>query len=435
VNFDVKQIRERFPALAVTDSGRPRVYLDNPAGTQVPQQVIDRMLHAIVHCNANLYGNFTTSRQATELSRLAHVAMADFLNAASEREIVFGPNMTTLTFAMTRSLAPLLKRGDEIILTRMEHDGNASPWRIMAEELGLVVRRLDFNRHTYRFDLDQLDALIGERTRFAAINYASNLTGTINDVAEICRRVRAAGGISYVDAVQYAPHGPIDVQRLGADFLVCSAYKFYGPHQGVLWGREEMLERLRPYKLRVSPNALPGRFETGTQSLEGQAGTLGAVEYLTWIGETMGRQHLPRYAGLAGRRRTLHAAMAAIADYERQLSTRLIAGLQRLPGVVIHGITDPALFEWRVPTVSISRPGVDPAALAQALDARGIFVWNGSAYAIDVVEWLGLAEQGGVVRFGPTHYNTVEEIDFTLAALEHSLAAPAASGGSRAHGY
>jgi cysteine desulfurase family protein (TIGR01976 family) len=419
MSLDLDHIRPLFPALDVHDHGRRRTYLDNPAGTQVPRQVIDRMLHALVHCNANMGGNFTTTREATELSHLAHVAMADFYNASSDREIVFGPNSTSLTFVVTRAIAHLFEEGDEIIVTRMEHDANASPWRILAEERGLVIKRLDFDRSTYQLDLDQLDELITPRTRFAAINYASNVLGTINDVREICRRIRAAGGLTYIDAVQFAPHGPIDVQDIGCDFLVASAYKFYGPHQGVLWAREELLERLHPYKLRVASNDLPGRFETGTQSLEGQAGTLGAVEYLEWVGKTMGAE----FQGTNANQRTdhVHAGLRAMAAYEETLSTRLINGFLHLDGVVVHGITDPAQFAKRVPTVSISKPGMQPAAMASALDEKGIFVWDGHSYAIDVIEWLGLADRGGVVRFGPTHYNTIEEIDFALAAVADFL--------------
>jgi cysteine desulfurase family protein (TIGR01976 family) len=421
MSLDLDHIRPLFPALDVHDHGRRRTYLDNPAGTQVPRQVIDRMLHALVHCNANMGGNFTTTREATELSHMAHVAMADMYNANSDREIVFGPNSTSLTFVITRAIAHLFEEGDEIIVTRMEHDANASPWRILAEERGLVIKRLDFDRSTYQLDLGQLDELITPRTRFAAINYASNVLGTINDVREICRRVKAVGGLTYVDAVQYAPHGPIDVQELGCDFLVASAYKFYGPHQGVLWAREELLERLHPYKLRVASNDLPGRFETGTQSLEGQAGTLGAVDYLEWIGKTMGTEFVNAVTGASERTLHVHAGLRAMAAYEETLSTRLIEGFLGMEGVIVHGITDPVQFAKRVPTVSISKPGMQPAAMATALDEAGIFVWDGHSYAIDVIEWLGLAERGGVVRFGPTHYNTIEEIDFALNAVSDFL--------------
>lgn len=421
MSLNIDRIRPLFPALDVHDHGRRRTYLDNPAGTQVPRQVIDRMLHALVHCNANMGGNFTTTREATALVDSAHAAMADFYNANSAREIVFGPNSTSLAFVITRAIAHLFTEGDEIIVTRMEHDANASPWRILAEERGLVLKRLDFDRSNYELNVEQLDELITDRTRFAAINYASNLLGTINDVKGICSRLRAAGGLTYIDAVQYAPHGPIDVQELGCDFLVSSAYKFYGPHQGVLWAREELLEKLHPYKLRVSSNELPGRFETGTQSLEGQAGTLGAVDYLEWVGQTMGTEFKIVNRSHTERTSNVHAGLRAMASYEETLSTRLIEGLVGLDDVIVHGITDPAQYSKRVPTVSISKPGMRPADMASALDDKGIFVWDGHSYALDVVEWLGLADKGGVVRFGPTHYNTIEEIDFTLEVVADFL--------------
>jgi cysteine desulfurase family protein (TIGR01976 family) len=311
--LDIAKVRAQFPALALTDRGGPRVYFDNPAGTQVPQIVVDRMVSALIDSNANMNGNFRTSREATEISRQAHLAMADFFNANSENEVIFGPNMTSLTFMMARVLATQFSPGDEIILTQMEHDGNASPWRIMAEEHGLIVKRLEFDRNTYEIDLGLLDSLITPRTKFAAINYSSNILGTINDVKAMCTKYRAAGVLTYVDAVQFAPHGAIDVQDLGCDFLVASAYKFYGPHQGVLWGREELLNSLPAYKLRVVKDVSPGRYETGTQSLEGQAGTHGALEYMQWVGTTMGQEHLNDNPNHRQRTREIHAGLKAMA--------------------------------------------------------------------------------------------------------------------------
>ena len=422
MTFDLATIRTQFPALSLQHDGRPRVYFDNPAGTQVPRQVLDRMTTAMVDCNANMHGNFRTSRAATELVDQAHLAMADFYNAASEREVVFGPNMTSLTFMMTRVLGPRFQPGDELITTHMEHDGNNTPWRTMAAERGMVVKTLPFDRTTYEVDLDELDSLITDRTRFAAINFSSNILGTINPVSQMCARLRAAGALTYIDAVQYAPHGPIDVQALGCDFLVSSAYKFYGPHQGVLWGREELLQSLPAYKLRVVDDVPPGKFETGTQSLEGQAGTLGAIEYLQWLGATMGVTHAQSTPGLRPRTRDLHAAMAAMADYEHGLSRRLITGLQQFEGVEVRGITDPAAFERRVPTVSITKQGMVPCDLAAFLDDHGVYVWDGHSYALPVIEWLGLQDLGGVVRIGPTHYNTLDEVDTVLELIGEFLA-------------
>lgn len=423
MSLDLATIRAQFPALALRHDARPRVYLDNPAGTQVPTVVLDRMRTTMVEHNANMHGHFRTSDEATELVHQAHLAMADFYHASSEREIVFGPNMTTLTFQMTRVLGPRFQEGDEIITTHMEHDGNNTPWRRMAAERGLVVKTLPFDRDTYEFDLAELDGLITDRTRFAAVNYASNLLGTINPIPEMCRRLRDAGVITYVDAVQYAPHGPIDVQALGCDFLVSSAYKWYGPHQGVLWGREELLQSFDAYKLSVVPDECPDKFETGTQSLESQAGVIGAIEYLQWLGREMGAEHLSADTSLPVRTREVHAAMVAMAEYEHALSGRLIEGLQAIDGVRVHGITDPAAFARRVPTVSFTRPGMVPSEMARWLDGHGVYVWDGHSYALPVVQFLGLEQSGGVVRVGPTHYNTLDEIDTVVALAAEFLRA------------
>jgi cysteine desulfurase family protein (TIGR01976 family) len=414
MGYDVEKIRQQFPALAIPHGqGIPRVYLDNPAGTQVPNQVLDRMRDAMVRCNANMHGAFQTTRDATELVDETHRALADLYHARSEREIVIGQNMTTLTFMMTRVLGPRFGEGDELITTHMEHDGNNTPWRTMAAERGMVVRTLPFDPGTYEFDLDELDSLITERTRFAALNFASNLLGTINPIKQMTSRLHAAGALVYVDAVQYAPHGPIDVQDLDVDFLVSSAYKWYGPHQGVLYGREELLAELDAYKLRVVPNQTPDKFETGTQSLEGQAGILGALDYLQWLGRTMG----PGLGEVgASRTQELHAALDAMAEYEQALSVRLIEGLQSIDGVVVRGITDPKAVERRVPTVSFTREGLDPEAIAMYLDEHGVYVWNGHNYALPVVEFLGIGA-GGCVRVGPTHYNTLSELDTAVRLI------------------
>ena len=416
MSLSVELIRACFPALAVTDAGRPRIYLDNPSGTQVPTQTIERMTRHLIHDNSNSSMPFATSVASTQVAHEAHVALADFVNAASHREIVIGPNMTTLTFAFSRSIAHLLSPGDEIIVSRMDHDGNVRPWEIMAEEHGLILKRLDFNPATYQFDLDDLAALIGPRTRFAAFCYASNVLGTVNDVTTMCKLLREAEVLTWIDAVQYAPHGPIDVAAIGCDFLVCSAYKFFGPHQGVLWAREALLDRLRPYKLRAAGDALPGRFETGTPSYEALAGMLGTMEYLEWVGATLAQTQHAALGHLDGRRRSLHAAMAAIGEYEQTLGRHLIDALGALPGVRIHGISDPQQLHKRAPTVSITAPGMDPAIAARRLGEMGIFVTHGHNYALHPIERLGLTE-GGVLRIGPSHYNTAAELTTTLEAL------------------
>jgi cysteine desulfurase family protein (TIGR01976 family) len=428
--LDITAVRAHFPALATTDDGRPRIYLDNPAGTQVPRQVIDRTTEYFTRWNANLGSEHAASRRSDQIVAAAHQAMADFLGAASPREVVLGANMTSLTFALSRSLAHLLAPGDEILLTRLEHDANVRPWEILAEERGLVVKRIDFDPATGELDLTSLDRLVTERTRFAATSYASNVLGTINDVAAIARAVRAAGGLTFVDAVHYAPHGPIDVDALGCDFLVCSPYKFFGPHLGALWAREELLERLPPYKVRAAADELPGRFETGTQPHELYAGLLGAFDYLEWLGRELGREGEVA-SGVArspaagrpatGARPGILAAMNAIRGYEKELAVALLDGLRSVPGVRIHGIVAPFALDRRVPTVSISVEGKSPFDITRRLGERGIFATNGTGYALSVIERLGLADRGGVVRLGCVHYNTRDEIAAAVGRLRESI--------------
>lgn len=420
--FDLDTIRSRFPALATTDDGRARVYFDNPAGTQVPQAVVDRMAECLLEANANLGGFFATSQRAGEIVAEAHAAMADLLNAASPDEIVFGQNMTTLTFHVSRSIGRLFRPGDEIVLSRMDHDANVTPWRLLARDLGLEIRWLPFDTETFELDSAAVDAVLTERTRLVCVGLASNLTGTVNDVAAICRRAREAGALTYVDAVQSVPHLATDVQAIGCDFLVCSAYKFFGPHQGILWGRREVLERLEPYKVRPAPDTLPGAFETGTLSHEGLAGTAAAVDYLAWLGETMGGEHVTRNERYpAGRRRFVHAAMDCIAEYEAGLAARLVEGLTRLPGVKVQGITAPEALARRIPTVSFTSATRTPDAIARALAEQGIFVWSGHNYAVECAMALGIYDTGGAVRIGPVHYNGADEIDRLLQALETIL--------------
>ncbi|HEV2364311.1 MAG TPA: cysteine desulfurase-like protein [Caulobacteraceae bacterium] len=412
--LDVAAVRTQFPALEVSDNGVPRVHLDNPAGTQVPQRVIERMTDYLARTNANRGGLFSTSRQSDAVIGAARAAVADFFGAGSAEEIVFGANMTSLAYLIARTLAPRIGPGDEVLVTRMDHDGNVSPWKQMAESRGAALTWLDFDPNTYRYDYPCLERVIGPRTRFAAVNYASNITGTINDVGEIARRVRAAGGLTFVDAVQFAPHGDIDVGALGCDFLAASAYKFYGPHAGVLWGRRELLEDLRPPKLRASADAVPERYEIGCQSHEAIAGILGAIEYYA----ELGAEGAARGSSTPDKIRLAKGRMRA---HEEALAGRLIAGLQSLRGVRIHGLTGANEMSERVSTVSVSVPGRAPQTLAKALGARNIFVWSGHNYALELIDRLGLAEAGGVLRFGPVHYNTFAEIDLALGALEDAL--------------
>jgi cysteine desulfurase family protein (TIGR01976 family) len=417
-DFPIDLIRQEFPALALGNDGRPAVFFDNPAGTQIPRRVLERMQDTLMNRNANLGGFFPTSRRAGELVAQAHQALADFYNASSWEEIVFGQNMTTLTLHMSRCIGRQLKSGDEIILSRMDHDANVAPWLLLAEDRELKVRWLDFSVESYEFEDDALDGLLSPRTRLLAVGSASNCTGTINDVKSLAAKARAAGALVYVDAVQLAPHQVIDVKDLGADIVVSSAYKWFGPHQGVLWGRRDVLERISPYKVRPAGDGLPERFETGTQSHEGMAGCLGAIEYLAWIGRTFAEARHRPSAGLSGERNAIQAGFAVIGEWEQQLCRRLIEGLSERKGVRIRGITNSNALHRRVPTVSFTLEGRDPADLAKAFAARDIFVWSGHNYAVEPVRRLGLLEKGGVLRAGLAHYNTPDEVERFLTTLD-----------------
>jgi len=418
MTLDLNRIRAQFPALALTDEGRARVYLDNPGGTQVPQKVIDRMTHYLIHMNSNKDGEFRTSRDSDALLNDAHAAMADLLNAASADEVVFGANMTTLTFAMSRAIGRNLKPGDEIIVTRLDHDGDISPWLLLAEDKGATVKFVDIRTENCTLDMSDFESQITDKTRLVACGYASNAVGTINDVKAVVDMAHAAGALVWVDAVQYVPHGPTDVQALGCDFLACSPYKFFGPHMGAVYGRFDLLDGLRAYKVRPAHDEPPGKFETGTQNHEGIAGTLGAVEYIAWLGETFGAEYEGQFNGMTGRRLHAHTGMVAMAAYERELSKQLITGLSQIPGLKIRGITDLTKLDRRVPTVSFTLEGWHPREIAQKLGEQNIYVWDGHYYAIEVVGRLGLTESGGMVRVGAAHYNTPEEIDQLVAAVK-----------------
>ncbi len=410
--FDIDRIRAQFPALAVEDNQRARIYLDNPAGTQVAQGVIDRMTDYLARCNANCGGAFRTSKDTDELLHQAHQAMADFLHAERSEEIIFGPNMTSLTFSLSRALGARLKAGDEILVSRLDHDANIRPWIRLAKDCGATVRWLDFDPEDCRLCLDELDTQLNERTKIVAVGLASNLVGTVNPVPQIAEKTHRVGALLFVDAVHYAPHGPVHVQELGADFVVCSPYKFFGPHQGVLWGRYELLEELPAYRVRPAGDGLPGKFETGTQSHEGQAGVLGAVEYLEWLGREFGGEEdlLRPYA--------LKIAMESIQRYEQLLCRELLSGLAEIDRVKVWGITNPKQLEERVPTVAFSVTGLSPRWISEMLAAENIFVWDGDSYASELVDRLGMRDSGGVVRVGAVHYNTPSEIEAFVRAVE-----------------
>ena len=399
--LDPHDIRRQFPSLQTG-----AVFFDNPGGTQVPQRVIDRITTYLTTSNANRDGAFSTSRASDTVIEAARDATAAFLHAASPEEIVFGPNMTTLTLGLSRALSRTFLPGDEIIVTHLDHDANISPWLHIAEDRGCLVRWLDFDVEDCTLRLDQLDRLLGPRTRLVAVGYASNAVGTVNPVAEIVRRAHQAGALCFVDAVQYAPHGVIDVQALDCDFLAVSAYKFFGPHLGALYGKLEHLTRLRPYKVRPASSSPPGNFETGTAIHENIAGTLGALEYLASLGESTRPD-----------RAALEKGMQVIQTSESGLTMGLLDSLERVPGVHIWGLTDRARIHERVPTVSFTMEGISPRAVAEHLAADGIHAWDGNFYALAVTERLGLESHGGLLRVGLVHYNLPEEIDRLERAL------------------
>lgn len=411
IPFDVAAVRRRFPALALEQAGRPLVFFDGPGGTQVPETVIEAVARYYRESNANSGGAFLTSERSDALVAQARAAFVDFLGAASPDEITFGPNMTTLTFHVSRSIAATMQPGDEIVVTTLDHQANVDPWRAIAADRGLTVRVVDIRSDDCTLDLASLERALTGRTRLVAVGYASNAVGTINSVPEIARRAHAVGALTYVDAVHWAPHGPIDVAAIGADFLACSVYKFFGPHLGVLWGRADLLERLPAYKVRPAHH----RFETGTGNFEGIAGAGAALAYIAWLGERFGDPT----ATVAGseRRRRLVAGMTAVRGYELELFGRLLDGLESIPGLRLWGIAERTRLAERTPTAAVTLDGVAPRVASEALGRQGITSWDGDFYATGLVERLGLAESGGLLRLGLTHYNTADEVDRLVATL------------------
>ena len=418
MNYDIEQIRGKFPALNIKDSGVRRIYFDNPAGTQVPTEVIEAIQKCMIESNANIQGGFETSNRVDKILDEFHQSMADFLNATSSEEIIFGQNMTTLTLHISRSIGRLLSKGDEIILSRMDHDANISPWLLLAEDIGLSVKWLSFDTEKYEFDLNCLENLLSDKTKLICIGGASNLLGTINDIKSICKIAKKANALTYVDAVQLAPHVSIDVQDIDCDFLVCSAYKFFGPHQGILWGKRQLLKSLSPYKVRPATSELPGCFETGTQSHEGMAGTTAAVNYFAWIGREYAETYQIENKYKNERTKFVHAALDYLFEYEKLLTIDLIEGLQNIKNVQVQGITEKNALDRRLPTVSFSVIGLNPSLVAEELAKENIFVWSGHSYALEVVKSLNLLDKGGVLRTGPVHYNTINEVHEFLEILD-----------------
>jgi cysteine desulfurase family protein (TIGR01976 family) len=410
--IDMAWVRSQFPALAQTVKGRsathPAVFLDGPGGTQVPQRVIDAISDYLCRNNANIGGAYETSRNTDRMIADARAAMADFLNCDAD-EIIFGANMTTLTFAMSRALGRDLGPGDEIVLTLLDHDANFSPWKAL-EEKGVIIRTVKFNEDDCTLDMDDLAAKIGKRTRLVAVGYASNAVGTINDVAEVVRLARQAGALSYIDAVHYAPHGAIDVRALDCDFLVCSTYKFFGPHMGVLYGKRELLKKIRPYKVRPNTDNIPNCWEWGTLNHECIAGIKACVDY--W--EELGRRANP---AVTTRRGAILTAHSAVHQHEREMMEKMIAGLNTIPGLKLYGISDPQRFDNRCATFVVRIDGHTPLELATKLGERGFFTWDGNYYAMNLTEQLDVERLGGFLRIGLVQYNTMEEVEKLLTAL------------------
>lgn len=445
-SLDLKWIRGQFPALNQKINGQPAIFFDGPGGTQVPGAVLDAISDYLVRSNANAHGAFATSVRTDAVITAARVAIADFLGCSSD-EVVFGANMTTLTLTLSRAIARTIQPGDEIIVTRLDHYANVSSWYAL-EEQGAIIRVVDINVGDCTLDMNDLAQQINSRTKLVAVSFASNAVGTINDVAAIVRLAHAVGAWVFVDAVHYAPHAPINVHALDCDFLACSAYKFFGPHVGILYGKRQHFETLQPYKVKPASNEVPSRWETGTLNHEGLAGVVAAINYLTKLGchvsptmdnelvealmeaDKEGLEHFqcPRFltsehpdaitSAYHSRRAALVAAMSAIQQYERELSHKLIAGLLEIPGLSLYGITEANRFNWRTPTVAIRIEGKSPETIAKNLGDRGIFTWHGNFYALGLTERLGVESSGGLLRIGLVHYNSMEEVEELLQALK-----------------
>lgn len=413
--FDVEKVRGQFPALQESFNGRPAIFFDNPGGTQVHESVVGAMVDYLTRRNSNTHGLFETSARTDAVIEGAHAAAADLLGCDSD-EVVFGNNMTSLTFHVSRSLARELGPGDEVVVTRLDHDANVMPWVLAAEERGARVRGADVDVESGTLDMEDVQRQITERTKLVAVGYASNATGTINDVDTIIGWAGEVGALTFVDAVQYTPHGLIDVRALGCDFLACSSYKFFGPHSGQLYGKREHLERLDAYRVRPAGDVPPDKWETGTQNHEGMAGVTAAIDYLAGLGVEYGGA-----ASTESRRERLIAAWAVVGEYERMLTELLVTGLMSVPGVRIYGLTEREDLGRRVATVSLRKEGTTPEDLARALAEENVFAWNGDFYAQSLRERMGAVEGGGWLRLGLVHYNTVEEIERCLGVLESSF--------------
>lgn len=396
-SLNIEAVRKQFPSLSRRENGYPAAYLDGPGGTQVPQMVMDAIVRPLHDGVSNVGGGYGASDDAVAITAGARAAMGRMFGT-DPSTISFGQNMTSLTFALSRALAASWGPGDAIVLTSLDHDANFTPWERAAREANVEVRVADFDSATGMLDPSAVVELLDERVRLVAVCLASNALGTVVDVAAIANAAHEVGALVHIDAVHAGPHLRIEAEVLGADFLVASAYKFFGPHTGILYGRNEQMASLDAYKVRPAPSDPPGKWETGTQSFESLAGVTAAVEYLESVGED-----------------SIETAYAAISRYESSLGQRFLDGIADMSHVLLHGV--PEMGRDRVATFAVAVDGVHPDAVARRMIESGVYVWSGHYYAVNAMSRLGVLDSGGLVRIGFVHYNTADEVDRTLEVL------------------
>ncbi|WP_404391923.1 cysteine desulfurase-like protein [Pseudoalteromonas phenolica] len=411
--MELQKLRRQFPALMQQVNGQSPIFLDGPGGSQVPQSVLSAMSAYLGYYNSNLGGAFFSSDKTVSLMDNARQAVADLLNAPSKEQIVFGANMTSLTFSFSRALSRDWQAGDEVIVTNADHFSNVSSWRQAAEDKGALVHAVKINEADCTLDLAHYKSLLNDKTKLVAVTYASNTTGSINDIKQIVELAHQVGALVYVDAVHYAPHELIDVQALNCDFLACSAYKFFGPHVGIVYGKREHLEGFTPYKVEPAKDVIPGRWETGTQSFEGLAGVIAAIDYIASLSD------LPESTP---RRERLAQAFTNTKEHEMALSAYFLKRLADFPQIRLFGIEDTSRLAERTPTFALTFEGLAPREVSEFLGKQHMCVWDGNFYAQGLCEQLGVMDKGGVVRIGCMHYNTIDELEKLFSAFEVLLA-------------
>ncbi len=411
--YNAELIRKQFPSMTRTINGFPAAYLDCPGGTQVPQRVADKVLDFLVWHNANIHGAFATSVESDAMLIEARKAFADLFGCSFE-EVSFGANATTINFNLAHAIARDLKAGDEILITDIDHEGNRGPWEIL-EERGIIIRNVKVDLAKCIIDMEDFASKLNGKTRVAAFNYASNGVGTISDVKKMVAMAHEVGALTMVDAVNYVLHGPVDVRDIDTDFLMCSSYKLFGPHIGILYAKKEKMEALRTIKVKEQEDWAPLKFETGTLNHEGIAGAAEAIEFISSIGADCAADFTEKLDGLSGRRRNVVAGMLALEAYEKPLTVYLIEELEKIEGVKVYG---PPKDHPRTSTISFTVQGRSPREVAEYLATKGLFVWDGDFFASKLIFVLGLRESGGLVRIGLAPYNTKEEIDRALAAIK-----------------